>query len=432
MSESELWEMVSELLESAGHDAAFLKGARCTKPARLLNAFREARDLRHKFQKTAQAAAELVVVAAWLVKKEDNLEMRCKLHEIQQVFQNHGLFDALEEQVKRRPLNYDALRRKVHEDGVLAALVARFSKDDVRAIVECDGYGLAESGPVPRNTTRLLARGNECRTHAAALFCKLAALADGRSYLQSALVKCDEIAPLPTDQSLWPGVDFVSMMLNEIHHGAFQCEALVAYSALTLQRACVDTVFARRLVHVGGLTVLVDALEILALREDQRSRLVALFLSGTLANCSCLFDDAIKAAGQLPLGWVAGGSPVFYYSYATGQSVWVAPRQRSLVDELVALTMKIAKITTRDAVLSAVLRNVLACCNAVDCDAKVLAAQLDKERRRDDGLISEFEHVVQGRGPLTTSSTDSTTDTSVIDEFYNVPQGDETALSTFF
>ena len=28
---------------------------------------------------------------------------------------------------------------------------------------------------------------------------------------------------------------------------------------------------------------------------------------------------------ELPAGWVAGGDPVYYYNYATGESSWTPP-----------------------------------------------------------------------------------------------------------
>ncbi|KAJ1460995.1 hypothetical protein M885DRAFT_508518 [Pelagophyceae sp. CCMP2097] len=167
----------------------------------------------------------------------------------------------------------------------------------------------------------------------AALIARLAAGARGRAYL--ALHSIASTAR--PSRSLFEAaaaargnaaLDVVSALLCAAC--ASEPDAATAFAAVALQRLSLEDAAAARLMHIGGLDALASAAQRLC-GLGARHRFVADRCAAALVNAAAnarvqrLHDAEFHSGRDLPIGWVAGGDPVYYFSYSTGESSWDAP-----------------------------------------------------------------------------------------------------------
>uniref|UniRef100_A0A7S3NLH6 WW domain-containing protein n=1 Tax=Aureoumbra lagunensis TaxID=44058 RepID=A0A7S3NLH6_9STRA len=292
---------------------------------------------------------------------------------------------------------------------ILAALAARMNSScnllrvsTAQLLISTDALGLSDSFAVkildPRKATPastadlLLSAARSPRNFSnpeivrrlyATLICRLAGRDDGRSYLLSAVQRPPpKISPLPEDNTLWPSPDLITVLLNEVASISDlawleDMDPTIAYAALTLQRLSIEITVARKLIYLGAVPTLLTVVQALLdnMENDKnkqvnhRSPLLAVFVAGTLLNVcatpdiAVIFSDfqtlnkdvatpktrQIKSEHDrkyvLPLGWVAGANPVYFYCYATGESTWEAPADTSphLCSDLSALILRVRK-----------------------------------------------------------------------------------------
>lgn len=160
---------------------------------------------------------------------------------------------------------------------------------------------------------------------AAALICRLAARLEGRQYLLSLIVEPPDgpLGAMPkADIPNWPPPDVVTLMLNRLHRD--KSSATAAYCALALQRLSLERLATRRLIYVGALPVLLDIAKMPTL-SDQLG-FISASAAATVLNCLWFREEVQEDTTSLPLGWVAGGSPLYFYCYATEESAWHPPK----------------------------------------------------------------------------------------------------------
>lgn len=160
---------------------------------------------------------------------------------------------------------------------------------------------------------------------AAALICRLAARLEGRQYLLSLIVEPPDgpLGPMPNaDIPDWAPPDIVTLLLNRLHRDP--ASATAAYCALALQRLSLERPATRRIIYVGALPVLLDIVRMQT--PSEQLAFISTSAAATVLNCLWFREELQEDKTSLPLGWVAGGSPLYFYCYATEESAWHPPK----------------------------------------------------------------------------------------------------------
>lgn len=282
---------------------------------------------RRQLADTRKYATELLVLAAWV--SRDKLYMRQHVDRIKD-----GLMLEAKKSVKESawfppPLDADAVREKSTEIPVLNALAQRLGY--ASPIVQSATVDVLDIAAIIRLWPHKVV---------AVVVCRLAALKEGRDILASIIVAPPDgpLKPLPCgDVKKWPPPDFVTLMLNHLTTSSqSESDNTSLHCALALQRLSLERIACRRLIYVGGLAALLDKVTRLQTSESSKEDiLTATCCAAAIANC-CACGEEFQVADSpdaLPLGWVAGGTPVYFYCYATAQSAWQPPEPRPPLSE---------------------------------------------------------------------------------------------------